>query len=244
MPSCQPWIRPCSGNSIDSPAVPRGVELLAGVELDADVVHLDACRRAWPRRPRRRRCPRWSRSAGGSPPGYSMTGLVRLMRPSNTTADVVRRLAGSGRARTRRVHVAPPLADARPGRAVPHPRAALGGLRRRAGLRLPRPRRPRRRTRRAAAVDRRRRRACSPRCGCSTDPDDVARIGRVATAAVGPRPRAGRAADARTRSTWSAGATAVLEAQAHLHDWYARFGFVALGAGLRRGRHPAHAYAP
>lgn len=41
MPSCQPLMRPDSGNWIDWPRFQVGVELLAGLEVDAEVVHVD-----------------------------------------------------------------------------------------------------------------------------------------------------------------------------------------------------------
>lgn len=60
------------------------------------------------------------------------------------------------------------------------------------------------------------------------DPGGVRRIGRVATA---PDARGlGLAARLMTRALELAdGAAVVLGAQAHLHDWYARFGFVQDG---------------
>ncbi|WP_375491742.1 GNAT family N-acetyltransferase [uncultured Jatrophihabitans sp.] len=62
-----------------------------------------------------------------------------------------------------------------------------------------------------------------------TDPGGVLRIGRVAT--VVPARGAGLAARLMQRALELAGsAPTVLEAQAHLHDWYARFGFVRDGA--------------
>lgn len=62
-----------------------------------------------------------------------------------------------------------------------------------------------------------------------TDPGDVLRIGRVATAAsvrgLGLAARLMRRA-----LEFAEGRESVLGAQAHLHDWYARFGFVRDGA--------------
>lgn len=61
------------------------------------------------------------------------------------------------------------------------------------------------------------------------EPDGVVRIGRVATAL--PSRGSGLAAQLMRRALDVAGdSDVVLEAQAHLYDWYARFGFVRAGA--------------
>jgi ElaA protein len=62
-----------------------------------------------------------------------------------------------------------------------------------------------------------------------TDPDDVLRIGRVCTRADARG--AGLAAALMTDVLeGNPGRVVVLEAQAHLADWYGRFGFIASGA--------------
>ncbi|MBB2922204.1 GNAT family N-acetyltransferase [Cellulomonas cellasea] len=67
------------------------------------------------------------------------------------------------------------------------------------------------------------------------DPDGALRVGRVATAA---RVRAHGVASELVRralercAELDARAPVVLDAQAHLADWYARFGFVVDGAGF------------
>lgn len=62
-----------------------------------------------------------------------------------------------------------------------------------------------------------------------TDPGEVARIGRVATARSARRE--GLAADLMRRALELAGARAVvLDAQSYLVGWYGRFGFVADGS--------------
>ncbi|WP_159501972.1 GNAT family N-acetyltransferase [Microbacterium sp. 18062] len=64
---------------------------------------------------------------------------------------------------------------------------------------------------------------------------DVARIGRVATATAargrGVAAELMRRAVARADERWP-GHPIVLDAQRHLADWYARFGFVVSGAGF------------
>lgn len=59
------------------------------------------------------------------------------------------------------------------------------------------------------------------------DPDGVARIGRVATAVQSRG--AGLAAVLMRRAMELAAGTVVLDAQAYLEGWYARFGFVRAG---------------
>ncbi|HET6967101.1 MAG TPA: GNAT family N-acetyltransferase [Ornithinibacter sp.] len=60
------------------------------------------------------------------------------------------------------------------------------------------------------------------------EPDGCARIGRVATAA--PARGRGLAADLVATALALGGGPVVLDAQSHLEQWYARFGFVRAGA--------------